>query len=47
MASSIDSVVYHFSEVNSFGAVADNITSNSSVNNNFSNTPVFSTPHIY
>ena len=44
MASGIDSLVDHFSEVNPLGAVADNIASNSSVNNDLSNTPVVSTP---
>ena len=43
-ASGIDSLVEHFSEVNPLGAIADNIPSNSSVNNNSSNTPVVSTP---
>ena len=43
-ASGIDSLVDHFSEVNPLGKVADNIPSNSSVNNNSSNTPVVSAP---
>ena len=43
-ASSIDSLVDHFSEVNPLGTVADNIPSNSSVNNDSSNTPVVSAP---
>ena len=43
-ASGIDSLVDHFSEVNPLGTVADNIPSNSSVNNDSSNTPVVSAP---
>ena len=43
-ASGIDSLVDHFSEVNPLCTVADNIPSNSSVNNNSSNTPVASAP---
>ena len=43
-ASGIDSLVDHFSEVNPLDTVADNIPSNSSVNNDSSNTPVVSAP---
>ena len=44
-ASGIDSLVDHFSEVNPLGTVADNIPSNSSVNNDSSNTSLVSAPH--